>query len=69
MVKGSAPIQMLKNGMGEAMWRKKEKLSLDYLQQRVPLVPTTLFPMTGWEQLSNEDQQNPVDLEKLARVS
>jgi hypothetical protein len=26
MVKGSAPIQMMKKGLGEALWREKENL-------------------------------------------
>ena len=42
MVKGSAPIQMLKNGMGVDVWREKEILALQYLQDRLPTVPTTL---------------------------
>ena len=42
MVKGSAPIQMLKNSMGEDDWRDKEKLALQYLHERLPFVPTTL---------------------------
>ncbi|MBI3480800.1 MAG: hypothetical protein HY016_10670 [Nitrosomonadales bacterium] len=28
MVKGSAPIQMMMMGLGEALWREKEKLAL-----------------------------------------
>lgn len=42
MVKGSAPIQMLKNGMGEAVWREKELLALEYLADRLPSTPTSL---------------------------
>lgn len=42
MVKSSAPIQMLKKNMGEAMWREKEFLALDYLKERLPTAPTTL---------------------------
>jgi len=42
MVKGSAPIQMLKHGMGEALWQEKEKLALRYLQDRLPSTPTSL---------------------------
>lgn len=42
MVKGSAPIQMLKNGMGEVAWREKEKLALKYLGESLPSTPTTL---------------------------
>jgi ubiquinone/menaquinone biosynthesis C-methylase UbiE len=42
MVKGSAPIQMLKNGMGEAVWREKEKMAIKYLYERLPTIPTLL---------------------------
>ena len=42
MVKGSAPIQMLKKNMGEAAWREKEILALDYLKERLPSIPTVL---------------------------
>ncbi len=42
MVKGSAPIQMLKKSMGETAWREKEILALDYLEEKVPSTPTTL---------------------------
>ena len=42
MVKGSAPIQMLKKSMGETVWREKEILALDYLKERLPTTPTAL---------------------------
>jgi len=42
MVKGSAPIQMLKKNLGEAAWREKEPLALDYLKEKLPTVPTGL---------------------------
>ncbi|MGC2049182.1 MAG: class I SAM-dependent methyltransferase [Gallionella sp.] len=42
MVKGSAPIQMLKKSMGEAAWREKEILALDYLEAKLPSTPTAL---------------------------
>ena len=42
MVKGSAPIQMMKNGMGESVWREKELLALEYLEAHLPSIPTTL---------------------------
>ena len=32
MVKGSAPIQMMKKGLGETLWREKEKLALAWLE-------------------------------------
>ena len=42
MVKGSAPIQMLKNSMGDTLWREKEKLALGFLHERLPTIPTAL---------------------------
>lgn len=42
MVKGSAPIQMMKKSMGEAMWCEKEILALDYLRERLRTLPTEL---------------------------
>lgn len=42
MVKGSAPILMLKKSMGEAAWREKETIALDYLKERLPSLPTEL---------------------------
>lgn len=42
MIKGSAPIQMLKKSMGISAWREKEILALDYLKERLPSLPTAL---------------------------
>ena len=42
MIKGSAPIQMLKKSMGEVGWREKEILAFDYLKERLPSLPTEL---------------------------
>ncbi|MGV8933072.1 MAG: class I SAM-dependent methyltransferase [Gallionellaceae bacterium] len=42
MVKGSAPIQMLKKGMGAALWQEKEMLALNWLQDQLPSTPTSL---------------------------
>ena len=42
MIKGSAPIQMLKKSMGESAWREKEILALEYLENKLPSTPTTL---------------------------
>lgn len=42
MVKGSAPIQMMKNGMGEKEWREKEKVALLYLNTELKNLPTEL---------------------------
>jgi ubiquinone/menaquinone biosynthesis C-methylase UbiE len=42
MVKGSAPIQILKKSLGESAWREKEILAIDYLQEMLPSTPTTL---------------------------
>lgn len=41
MVKGSAPIQMMKKALGE-QWPEKEKLALDYLHEILPDTPTQL---------------------------
>jgi len=41
MVKGSAPIQMMKKGLGE-QWPEKEKLALAYLKLALPTIPTEL---------------------------
>jgi len=42
MVKGGAPIQMMKRGMGEDIWRAKEKLALAFLEPLLPTTPTEL---------------------------
>ncbi|MBI3775957.1 MAG: methyltransferase domain-containing protein [Gammaproteobacteria bacterium] len=42
MVKGSAPIQMLKKNLGENLWREKEPLALNYLERNLPSLPTAL---------------------------
>ena len=42
MVKGSAPIQMLKKSMGENAWREKEILAIKYLAENLPSLPTVL---------------------------
>jgi len=42
MVKGSAPIQMLKKGLGEALWREKEKLALAWLEETLPTLKKPL---------------------------
>lgn len=36
MVKGSAPIQMMQKGLGEALWCEKEKLALAWLEETLP---------------------------------
>ncbi len=36
VVKDSAPIQMMKKGLGEALWREKEKLALAWLEETLP---------------------------------
>lgn len=33
MVRGSAPLVMMKKAMGEELWREKEKIALDYLAE------------------------------------
>jgi len=42
MVRGGAPVQMMKRQMGEALWREKEKLAIAFLEERLPATPTTL---------------------------
>lgn len=42
MVRGSAPLMMMKKAMGEMVWREKEKLALDYLKERLPSLPAEL---------------------------
>jgi len=42
MVKGSAPIQMLKRNMSEELWREKEILAINYLEETLPSIPTEL---------------------------
>lgn len=42
MVKGSAPIQMLKKSMGEAVWQEKEGLAIRYLEGKLPTLPMRL---------------------------
>lgn len=42
MVKGSAPIVMMKNAMAKDEWQKKEAIALDYLHAKIPNAPTTL---------------------------
>ncbi len=44
MVKGSAPIQMMKKGLGEVLWREKEKLALAWLKETLP---TLRMPLTS----------------------
>ncbi|MDD4928468.1 MAG: methyltransferase domain-containing protein [Gallionella sp.] len=44
LVKGSAPIQMMKKGLGEALWREKEKLALAWLEETLP---TLKMPLTS----------------------
>lgn len=42
MVKGSAPIQMMKKGLGEALWCEKEKLALAWLEETLPALKRPL---------------------------
>jgi ubiquinone/menaquinone biosynthesis C-methylase UbiE len=42
MVKGSAPIQMMKKGMGETAWKEKEGLAISYLEERLTELPIRL---------------------------
>ncbi len=47
MVKGSAPIVMMKKNMGEEVWREKEKLALAWLEETLPSLPLPLTS-TAW---------------------
>jgi ubiquinone/menaquinone biosynthesis C-methylase UbiE len=42
MVRGSAPITMLKNQLGEQVWAEKRAIMLAYLKERLLELPTTL---------------------------
>jgi len=42
MVKGSAPIVMMKNNMPAAAWQEKTRIALDYLHDYLGEMPTTL---------------------------
>jgi ubiquinone/menaquinone biosynthesis C-methylase UbiE len=42
MVKGSAPIQMMKKSMGDATWKEKEMLAIRFLEEKLPELPARL---------------------------
>jgi hypothetical protein len=42
MVKGCAPIQMMKKGLGEALWHEKEKLAPASLEETPPTLKRPL---------------------------
>jgi hypothetical protein len=42
MVKGSAPIQMVKKGMGEAAWQEREVLAIRFLEEKLTELQTRL---------------------------
>ena len=42
MIKGSAPIAMMKNNMPEEVWQEKNRIALDYLSGMMDTLPTTL---------------------------
>jgi ubiquinone/menaquinone biosynthesis C-methylase UbiE len=42
MVKGSAPIMMMKKNMGESAWKDKEGLAIRYLEEKLTELPTRL---------------------------
>lgn len=42
MVKGSAPIVMMKNNMSSHEWQEKERIALEYLTKRLANLPTVL---------------------------
>lgn len=42
MVRGSAPLVMLKNSMSEEEWQEKERVALEYLEKTLTQIPATL---------------------------
>ena len=42
MVRGSAPIVMLKNQLGEELWMEKRNIMLTWLHRKMPQLPVTL---------------------------
>lgn len=42
MVKGSAPIVMMKNNMPDEVWQEKNRIAINYLQDTLGELPTTL---------------------------
>ena len=42
MVKGSAPIVMMKNSMSPQEWEEKERIALEFLESKLPSLPTSL---------------------------
>ncbi|MBI5430377.1 MAG: hypothetical protein HY938_07955 [Nitrosomonadales bacterium] len=42
IVKGSVPIQIMKMGLGEELWREKEKLALAWLKKTLPTLKGSL---------------------------
>jgi ubiquinone/menaquinone biosynthesis C-methylase UbiE len=42
MVKGSAPIVMMKNSMSPEEWEEKERIALEFLDYKLPSLPTSL---------------------------
>ena len=42
LVKGSAPVVMVKNSMPTGVWEEKELVALEYLQDKLPSLPVTL---------------------------
>jgi ubiquinone/menaquinone biosynthesis C-methylase UbiE len=42
MVKGSAPIVMMKNSMSPEEWHESERVALEFLHSKLPTLPTSL---------------------------
>lgn len=42
MVKGSAPVVMMKNSMSAEEWKEKERIALNYLESKLNTLPTSL---------------------------
>ena len=47
MVKGSAPIVVMKENMGEELWKEKEVVAMDFIKQKIPEVPASM-PSSAW---------------------
>jgi hypothetical protein len=53
MVKGSAPIQMLKKSMCKSARREKEILAINYLEEKLPSL--TMLTSNAWLGLGSSD--------------
>ncbi|MDH5692608.1 MAG: SAM-dependent methyltransferase, partial [Gammaproteobacteria bacterium] len=42
MIKGSAPIAMMKRSLSDEQWQEKNKIALEFLSKHIPKVPAEL---------------------------